>query len=252
MVRSVVLLPTYNESANLETIVEAILHASDADVLVIDDNSPDGTGQIARMLHHRHPQRVYTLHRLRKEGLGRAYAAGYDLALARGYDIVLQMDADFSHHPADLPRLVDAINGGADLAIGSRYVAGGATPGWPWRRRILSSAGSRYAAAVLGLPVRDVTGGFKAFSRHALLALEPQTLQSAGFAVQIEMTYRAYCRGLLIHEVPIVFQDRRAGQSKMSGRIVTEALRLPWRLRAATRDASKVHAPRRPGSRRAA
>ena len=245
MDRSLVLLPTYNESANLEALVEAILRVSAADVLVIDDSSPDGTGQIARMLHERHPERVRTLHRLHKEGLGRAYAAGYDLALARGYDLVLQMDADFSHNPADLPRLAAAVRAGADVVLGSRYVAGGATPSWPWRRRFLSRAGSRYAAAVLGLPLHDVTSGFKAFSRQALLALEPQTLQSAGFAVQIEMTYRAYCRSLLIHEVPIVFQDRQAGQSKMSGAIITEALRLPWRLRTAAGEAANVHPQRR-------
>lgn len=235
MARSIVLLPTYNEAMNLPALVEAILHASDADVLVIDDSSPDGTGALADALHAAHPTRVRVLHRPAKEGLGRAYADGYTLALGAGYDVVLQMDADFSHDPADLPRLAAAVDAGADVAIGSRYVRGGQTPGWPARRRLLSWAGSRYAAAVLGLPVRDVTGGFKAFSRRALQALAVQELQAAGFAIQIETTYRAHRRGLTLREVPITFRDRRAGVSKMSGHIVIEAALLPWRLKRADR-----------------
>ena len=231
MARSLVLLPTYNEAANLEAMVEAILRASDADVLVIDDNSPDGTGRLARLLHARYPERVRALHRLRKEGLGRALAAGFEVALARGYEQVFQMDADFSHSPDDLPLLAGVLSAGADVAIGSRYVVGGASPGLPWHRHLLSWAGSRYAAAILGLPVRDVTGGFKGFSRRALQEIQPQTLNAAGFAVQIETTYRAYRRGLAIQEVPIVFHDRRAGQSKMTRRIVMEGLLLPWRIR---------------------
>lgn len=231
MARSLVLLPTYNEAANLEAMVEAILRASDADVLVIDDNSPDGTGRIARQLYERHPERVRTLHRARKEGLGRALEAGFEVALARGYEMVFQMDADFSHSPSDLPLLAGALDAGADVAIGSRYVAGGASPGLPWHRHLLSRMGSRYAAAVLGLPVRDVTGGFKGFSRRAMLAVEPQTLSAAGFAVQIETTYRAYRRGMAIQEVPIVFRGRRAGRSKMTSRVIMEGLLLPWRMR---------------------
>jgi dolichol-phosphate mannosyltransferase len=234
MARSLVLLPTYNEAANLEPMVEAILQATDADVLVIDDNSPDGTGDLAEALRMRHQERVHTLHRARKEGLGRALAAGFELALAWDYAMVFQMDTDFSHRPEDLPRLAAALCAGADVAIGSRYVAGGASPGLPWHRHLLSWAGSRYAAAILGLPVRDVTGGFKGFSRLALQEIQPRTLSAAGFAVQIETTYRAFCASMAIHEVPIVFHDRRAGTSKMSRRIVVEGLILPWRIRKAT------------------
>jgi dolichol-phosphate mannosyltransferase len=234
MEQHIVLLPTYNEALNLAGLVEAILRASDAAVLVIDDNSPDGTGALADALHAAHPTRVWVRHRPAKEGLGRAYADGYAWALAAGYEVVLQMDADFSHDPADLPRLAAAVDAGADVAIGSRYVRGGQTPGWPWRRRLLSWAGSRYAAAVLGLPVRDVTGGFKAFSRRALQLLARQELRAAGFAVQIETTYLAHRQGLTLREMPIVFRDRRAGTSKMSAHIVLEAVQLPWRLRTAS------------------
>jgi dolichol-phosphate mannosyltransferase len=248
MARSLVLLPTYNEAANLALLVAAILQATDADVLIVDDNSPDGTGTVADGLQARYPERVRTLHRMRKEGLGRALAAGFELALAWGYATVFQMDADFSHRPADLPRLALALEAGADVALGSRYVPGGASPGLPWHRHLLSWAGSRYAAAILGLPVRDVTGGFKGFSRLALQAIEPRTLSAAGFAVQIETTYRACRAGLAIHEVPIVFQDRRAGTSKMTRRIVAEGLLLPWRIRKTTRlpslqPAEPVHEP---------
>jgi dolichol-phosphate mannosyltransferase len=231
MARALVVLPTYNEAPNLEALVASILQETDADVLVIDDNSPDGTGAVADGLQARCPGRVRTLHRVRKEGLGRALAAGFELALAWGYATVFQMDADFSHRPQDLPRLARALAAGAEVAIGSRYVPGGASPGLPWQRHLLSWAGSRYAATVLGLPVRDVTGGFKGFSRRALQAIEPRTLCAAGFAVQIETTSRAYLAGMTIQEVPIVFQDRRAGRSKMSRRIVVEGLLLPWRLR---------------------
>lgn len=233
MSRAVVLLPTYNEAANLETIVEAILRESEADVAIIDDNSPDGTGQLADELLACYPLRVDVLHRPAKQGLGRAYAQGYAWALAAGYDVVVQMDADFSHDPADVGRLVATIDAGADVAIGSRYIGGGQTPGWPWRRRLLSWAGSRYAAAVLGLPVQDVTGGFKAFARRALRLLDPGALQATGFAIQIETTYQAHRQGLVIQEVPITFRDRRAGASKMSRSIMAEALLLPWLLRRA-------------------
>jgi dolichol-phosphate mannosyltransferase len=237
MLRILVLLPTYNEAENLEAIVEAILRASagtgDTDVLVIDDNSPDGTGRLAEMLRARYPLRVHVLHRAAKEGLGRAYAAGYAWALASDYDVIAQMDADFSHDAADLPRLVAAVAEGADIAIGSRYVPGGQTPGWAWRRRVLSWAGSRYAAILLGLPVRDLTGGFKAFSLRALQTVAGSVPQAAGFAIQIETTVQAHRRGLAVREVPITFRDRRAGSSKMSRGIVLEGLLLPWRLRGA-------------------
>jgi dolichol-phosphate mannosyltransferase len=235
MCRVLVMLPTYNEAANLQALVEAILHqcadTHDIDVLVIDDNSPDGTGQIADRLHTRYPTRVHILHRPTKEGLGRAYAAGLAWARAAAYEVVAHMDADFSHDPATLPRLVAAIAQGADVVIGSRYVPGGQTPGWPWRRRLLSWAGSHYAAAVLGLPVRDLTGGFKAFSPRALAVLAATAHRAVGFAFQIETTAVAYGHGLVVREVPIIFRERRAGSSKMSRAIVLEALLLPWQLR---------------------
>jgi dolichol-phosphate mannosyltransferase len=235
MCRALVMLPTYNEAANLEALVEAILHqrvdTHDIDVLVIDDNSPDGSGQIADLLHTRYPMRVQVLHRPTKEGLGRAYVAGLAWAQASDYDVVAHMDADFSHDPATLPRLLAAIAQGVDVVIGSRYVPGGQTPGWPWRRRLLSWAGSHYAAAVLGLPVRDLTGGFKAFSPRALDVLAATAQHAVGFAFQIETTTVAYWHGLVVREVPIIFRERRAGSSKMSRAIMLEALLLPWQLR---------------------
>jgi dolichol-phosphate mannosyltransferase len=239
--RTLVLVPTYNEAATLGDLIAALLARHACDVLVIDDASPDGTGDLADALHARSPERVAVLHRPAKEGLGRAYAAGYAIARTAGYPIVAQMDADFSHDPADLPRLLAAVEAGADVAIGSRYVRGGRTPGWPWQRRLLSVGGSRYAAAVLRVPVRDLTSGFRAFSARALQALDPQDLRAAGFGIQIEMTYRLYRRGLYLCEVPITFRDRRAGVSKMSGAIIGEAVLLPWRLRRA--DAAGAHAP---------
>jgi dolichol-phosphate mannosyltransferase len=229
------MLPTYNEAANLEALVESILREGadthDLDVLVIDDNSPDGTGQIADLLHLRHPLRVHTLHRPAKRGLGRAYAAGLAWAHASDYNVVVQMDADFSHDPAALPGLIAAVEQGADIAIGSRYAPGGQMPGWPWRRRLLSWAGSRYAGAVLSLPVRDLTGGFKAFSPRALEVLATSTQHAVGFAFQIETTAVAYRHGLVVQEIPITFRERRAGSSKLSRSIVLEALLVPWHLR---------------------
>jgi dolichol-phosphate mannosyltransferase len=243
MGRALVLVPTYNEAATLQDLVNALLEVHECDVLVIDDASPDGTGALAEALHARAPERVAVLHRPMKEGLGRAYAAGYAVARDAGYPIVAQMDADFSHDPADLPQLLTAVEAGADLAIGSRYVRGGRTPGWPWHRRLLSIGGSRYAAAVLGVPVHDLTSGFRAFSARALQALDPQDLRAAGFGIQIETAYLLHRRGLRLREVAITFRDRRAGVSKMSGAIIGEALLLPWRLRRA--DAAGAHAPER-------
>src|SRR2546430_8914459 len=207
MLRVLVLLPTYNEAANLEAIVEAILResadTSDTDVLVIDDNSPDGTGQMADMLQTGHPMRVHVLHRSTKEGLGRAYAAGYAWALASDYDVVAQMDADWSHDPADLPRLITAVAEGADVVIGSRYVPGGQMPGWPWRRRLLSWAGSRYAAALLGLPVRDVTGGVDAFSPRGFVPLGGPPPLGTRLAVQPRAPPPGHPHRLACRERPI-------------------------------------------------
>jgi dolichol-phosphate mannosyltransferase len=226
--RACVVLPTYNERENVPQIVPAILAASPAlDVLVVDDNSPDGTGALADELAARH-SRVRVLHRQRKEGLGRAYLAGFAEALSAGYGRVLEMDADFSHDPARLPVLLGT---DADLVLGSRYVAGGSTVNWGVGRRFLSRGGSLYARTILGLPVRDLTGGFKCFRRKVLLALDLASVRSSGYAFQIELTYRTIRRGFTVVEVPITFVDRRVGKSKMSRRIVAEALWMVWKIR---------------------
>jgi dolichol-phosphate mannosyltransferase len=228
--RACVVLPTYNERENLPQIVPQILAAApEVDVLVVDDNSPDGTGQAADELAAKDP-RVRVLHRKSKDGLGRAYLAGFAEALSRGYGRVLEMDADFSHSPERLPHLL-AASQEADLVLGSRYVEGGGTVNWGLGRRALSRGGSFYARNILGLPVRDLTGGFKCFRREVLEAIDLGSVRSSGYAFQIELTYRAWKRGFKVREVPIVFADRRVGKSKMSRRIVAEALWMVWKIR---------------------
>ncbi len=227
---SVVVIPTYNEAENLERLVEMVLAQGPFDVLVVDDNSPDGTGAIAEALGDRYPGRVVVLHRPAKQGLGTAYRAGFGYALARGYAYVFEMDADFSHDPKALPQLRAALNK-ADMVLGSRYVRGGATANWPFARRLLSRCGSLYAALVLGLPFHDLTGGFKGFAARVLQSLDLDAIQSNGYAFQIEVTYRAYRSGFRIVEYPITFVDRRLGKSKMRPGIGTEALRIVWALR---------------------
>jgi len=227
---ALVCVPTYDEKDNVEAICKAILAASpELDVLVIDDNSPDGTGEIADRLAAQEP-RIQVLHRAGKEGLGKAYLAGFAWALARGYRLVLEMDADFSHDPRHLPAILAAA-GDADLVLGSRYVPGGGTVNWGLSRRLLSRGGSLYARTILGLRVRDLTGGFKCFRREVLEAIDLGSVACTGYAFQIELTYRAVRRGFQVVEVPIVFADRRVGQSKMSKRIVLEALRKVWEIR---------------------
>ena len=228
--RALVCLPTYDERENLVPILEAILsNLPGADVLVIDDNSPDGTGKLADEFAAREP-RVKVLHRAGKEGLGKAYLAGFAWALERDYGYVIEMDADFSHDPKRLPALLAAARE-ADLALGSRYVPGGGTVGWGLVRRIISQGGSLYARLILGLSVRDLTGGFKCFRRAVLEGIDLPSVECTGYAFQIELTYRAIRRGFRVREVPIVFEDRRVGQSKMSSRIVVEALRKVWSIR---------------------
>jgi dolichol-phosphate mannosyltransferase len=228
--RAVVCLPTYDEAENVGPIVEAILAATpDVDVLVIDDDSPDGTGRLADAIAAREG-RVHVLHRAGKEGLGKAYLAGFAWALRRGYDLVLEMDADFSHDPKYLPALLERAKG-ADLVLGSRNVPGGGTVNWGLGRRLISRWGSFYARTILGIPVRDLTGGFKCFRRRVLEAIDLGTVECSGYAFQIELTYRAFRKGFRVAEVPIVFVDRRVGQSKMSRRIVLEALRKVWSIR---------------------
>ncbi|HEX6221610.1 MAG TPA: polyprenol monophosphomannose synthase [Acidimicrobiia bacterium] len=219
-----VTLPTYNEAENLPEVAPAIL-SHGYRLLIIDDNSPDGTGAIADRLAEEN-DRVTVLHRKEKEGLGPAYSAGFDRALEEGAEIVIEMDADFSHDPADLPRLVAAIEGGADLAIGSRYVPGGETPDWPAIRQFISKGGNLYARTMLAIPIRDATAGFRAFRAGALRKLPYRQAEASGYGFQVEMAWRAHQQGLVIAEVPIVFRDRARGTSKMGGSIVIEAMRL--------------------------
>ena len=210
-------------------------------MLVVDDGSPDGTGERADELARVHDD-VRVHHRPGKGGLGGAYLAGFDIALAGGADLIVEMDADLSHDPADLPRLIEAARHGADVVLGSRYVEGGGVEGWSLHRRLLSRAGGRYAAAVLGLPFRDLTGGFKCFRAGALRALDGDLVHSRGYAFQIELTYHAARAGLEIAEIPIVFREREHGTSKMSPAIALEAMwRVPL-MRMASTDAARHHA----------
>jgi dolichol-phosphate mannosyltransferase len=220
--KATVCLPTYNERENVEKMVRA-LGPHGVDVLVIDDGSPDGTGEIADRL-AAELDYVRVLHRTRKEGIGRAYIAGFEQVLAGDSELILEMDCDFSHDPADVPRLIAACEGGADLALGSRYVPGGGTRNWGTVRRLISWGGSFYARILLGVRIRDLTGGFKCFQRRVLETLDLGAIESKGYAFQIETTYRAVKRGFRVQEVPIVFVDRTEGTSKMSRAIVLEAM----------------------------
>jgi dolichol-phosphate mannosyltransferase len=243
--RSLVVLPTYNECENIESIVTAILgQATDFEVLVVDDNSPDGTGQIAESLSVRYPGRVHVMHRAEKRGLGTAYIEGFLWALARDYDFIFEMDADFSHDPADLPRLREPLTRGeADASVGSRWVPGGGTRNWSFLRTFISRGGSVYARLILGVPVNDLTSGFKCFSRRVLERLDLQTVRSNGYAFQVEMNYRCYKQRFRVAEVPIVFVDRRVGKSKMGTHIVTEAMVVVLRLRLQSLFGATDHSP---------
>jgi dolichol-phosphate mannosyltransferase len=228
--KALVCLPTYNEAENLRPMVAAVLAAAPAvEILVVDDNSPDGTGRIADELATSEP-RVHVLHRAGKEGLGRAYLAAFAWALARDYGLVLEMDCDFSHHPKYLPAMLEGARE-ADLVLGSRYVPGGGTVNWGIGRKIMSRGGSLYARTILGIGVRDLTGGFKCFRREVLEAIDLPTVECSGYAFQIELTYRAIRKGFRVRELPIVFEDRRVGLSKMSRRILLEAVRKVWSIR---------------------
>ncbi|MEA2292159.1 MAG: dolichol-phosphate mannosyltransferase [Solirubrobacteraceae bacterium] len=239
-----VLLPTYDEAGTLERVVDGVRAALAGApeglwILVVDDASPDGTGEIADRLAARHAE-VEVLHRAAKEGLGAAYVAGFDRALAGGAGYVVEMDADLSHDPADLPRLVDAARAGADLAVGSRYVAGGGVEDWPAARRLVSRLGCWYARTVLAAPVRDLTGGFKCFRAQALQQLGHRTARSHGYAFQVELTYRALRRGQRVVEVPIVFRDRTEGRSKMTAGIALEAAWRVIQLRLAATEPGRI------------
>ena len=218
-----VIIPTYNEAESLPIIVER-LRASvpDADVLIADDNSPDGTGRIADEMAAQDP-RVHVLHRPGKEGLGRAYLAGFAWGLDRDYDVLVEMDADGSHRPEELPRLLAQIPH-SDVVLGSRWVPGGEVVNWPASRRVLSQGGSLYTRLALGIPTRDATGGFRAYRASALRSIDLDSVESNGYCFQIDLLWRALQRGLVVNEVPITFVEREAGTSKMSGKIVREAL----------------------------
>lgn len=221
------IVPTYNEAPNVERLVEAVGRVLPASrrILIVDDSSPDGTGEIADRLAAGHDD-VEVIHRPRKEGIGPAYLAAFSLALEQGAELVVQMDADFSHDPAYVPRLLEAART-ADLVLGSRYVPGGGVTEWGPIRRLISRGGSTYARAMLGLPIRDLTGGFKCYRRIVLEAIDLDSVSSRGYAFQVEMTYRTIKAGFEVVEVPIVFRDRREGISKMGGAIIAEAI---WRV----------------------
>jgi dolichol-phosphate mannosyltransferase len=230
--RVTVVVPTYNESENLADLASAVTDLGYR-MLVVDDASPDGTGAIAEELAATNPS-LSVMHRPAKEGLGRAYADAFDRLLGdESADVIIEMDADFSHDPADLPRLVAAVEAGADLAIGSRYVPGGSTPDWPWPRRAISRGGNLYARAMLGIPVRDSTAGFRAFRSSTLAGLPYRSARASGYGFQVEMAWKAVRQGARISEVPVVFRDRTRGSSKMGWRIVVEAMWLVtlWGIR---------------------
>lgn len=229
----VVVIPTYNERENIERIVTDVLALPCVPrVLIVDDGSPDGTGQIADDLAARNPGRVEVLHRESKDGLGRAYVAGFQKALESDAALIAQMDADYSHLPEDLQRLVDvAVGSGVDLVLGSRYIEGGRTIGWPWPRKAISRFGGWYSGHIVGVGVKDLTGGFKVWRRETLKDIELSSIRADGYGFQVETTYRALSRNHTFAQVPITFHDRVAGKSKLSRRVVFEAAILAWQLR---------------------
>lgn len=227
--RTLVIVPTYNERDNLPPLAECILRLpTPVDLLVVDDNSPDGTGKIADELAAKHPQ-IHVLHRAEKNGLGRAYCAGFAWALEKGYDFIMEMDGDFSHNPNDIPKFLEAIQT-ADLALGSRYSNGIRVINWPLGRLMLSLGAAKYVQIITGMPFTDPTGGFKCFSRRALQSIDLNAVRSNGYSFQIELTHKIWRQGMKVAEVPIIFTDRFQGTSKMSGKIVREALWVVWSL----------------------
>ena len=228
--RALVVMPTYRERENISRILPDVLAHDGIEVLVVDDNSPDGTADAVRAVQAEYPGRVHLIVREGKLGLGTAYLTGFRWALARDYTHIIEMDADYSHHPACLPRLIQATRS-ADLVIGSRYIPGGRTVNWPVHRKMISVGGSLYARALLNLPVRDLTGGFKCFRRFVLESIDLDSVDSTGYAFQIELTYRAANQGFRIAEIPITFAERVRGTSKMNRSIVLEAMLCVMRLR---------------------
>lgn len=228
--KSVVIIPTYNEKENIAEIVPAVFaKAPQTHILVVDDNSPDGTALVVHKMQAQYPN-LHILSRAGKEGLGRAYLAGFQWALDRGYEFIVEMDADFSHRPEDLVALLRA-GEKADYVIGSRYTEGGGTQNWTFARKMISRGGSLYSRMILGFPIRDWTGGFNGWKAEVLRAIDLPTIRSNGYSFQIELKYKAAKRGFKFQEVPILFMDRKAGQSKMSGKIVVEAFYRVWQIR---------------------
>ena len=245
--KTIVVIPTYDEKSNVSRMAEAVLaqtpklsnlqtfkpsNSQTLELLFVDDNSPDGTGDVIEDMIRTEP-RIHCLHRERKEGLGRAYVAGFQKAIALGADFIVQMDCDFSHDPKDVTRLIEAMAdpSQADLVIGSRYVKGGATPGWPFRRRLISRCGGLFIRVVTGLPLRDPTGGFKCWRVAALKTIDFTTVGSKGYSFQLEMNHRTWRAGCVIREIPIVFTDRVAGYSKITPGIATESIKIALKLR---------------------
>ena len=229
--RTLVVVPTYNERENITRLADAVLQAvPDVDLLIVDDGSPDGTGELADEIVGRNPDRASVLHRTSKDGIGPAYLAGFNVGIDRGYDAIVSMDADFSHSPSDLPKLLDAL-GAADIALGSRYVPGGDTTGWPFYRKLISRSGGWYAQWVLSVHVSDLTSGFKAYRISVIKSLVESGIAADGYGFQIELKYRAVGAGFRVLEVPIVFVERVRGQSKMTSKIAVEAVRMVVELR---------------------
>jgi dolichol-phosphate mannosyltransferase len=226
-----IILPTYNEIENLQAVVEEILARGPYDILVVDDNSPDGTGALADRLAKKHRDRVHVLHRAAKEGLGRAYIDGFKWGLQKDYDLFFEMDADFSHNPAHLSQFVREIEDGADLVLGSLNIKGCGTRNWSVLRTLVSKGGSQYARLILFSPYHDLTSGFKAFRREVLEALDLENVDSNGYSFQIELTHRTHQMGYRVRETPIIFVDRKVGKSKMTSRIVLEAMLVVWKIR---------------------
>lgn len=228
--KALIIIPTYNERENITNIVEEVLRfAPQSDILIIDDNSPDGTGNVANGLQERYPH-VFALHRPGKLGLGTAYVMGFKYALEHGYDLAFEMDADFSHDPRYLPDFFEKIKE-ADLVIGSRYVPGGDTPNWSLLRRFISGGGNIFARVMLRLPIKDATAGYRCYRREVLAALDLDSITSQGYAFQVEMAYQTLQRGFRVREIPIIFVDRRVGQSKMSRKIFLEGFLYVLRAR---------------------
>jgi dolichol-phosphate mannosyltransferase len=233
MKKTIIIIGTYNESENIEALITRILDLNRGlHILVVDDNSPDGTGRIVDGLAAKHRE-ISVIHRPGKAGLGTAYVAGFHRALEAGYDNVITMDADFSHDPKYLPLFIDRMEK-CDVVIGARYIAGGGVENWPLWRQCLSRCGSIYARAVTGMPCHDATGGYNGYRREVLEAIQPETIRSEGYSFQIEMKYRSWKKGFRIAELPIIFVDRTRGKSKMNKKIFVEALFMVWKLRRTT------------------